>query len=247
MIKTQALAGKVWEHLDPSKDVVPTLDEPSAPTPAEVNSQKTTISELTAEEREEYKILRQDHKRELNQYDKKESALSALRTSIQSSVSRSCLHYTFEASSAREMLIELKKRLQPTDQLRELSLSTKYQKLRKAPKAQDLDNWLNDWEKVYYQCKKIEHPEVQGTRSVRDFLRAVSTTAPEFATYWSNDIAKSQKANQTTPDLYEIVEHFRDHRRHLAATEKAQSVAFATDAPSEPVPRTTAESGRKTP
>jgi hypothetical protein len=131
------------------------------------------------------------------------------------------------------MIIELKKRLQPTDQLRELSLSTKYQKLKKAPKAQDLDNWLKDWEKVYYQCKKIEHPEVQGTRSVRDFLRAVSNTDSEFATYWSNDISKSQKANQTTPDLYEIVEHFRDHRRHLTATEKAQSAAFATDAPSQ--------------
>jgi hypothetical protein len=128
------------------------------------------------------------------------------------------------------MLIELKKRLQPTDQLRELSLSAKYEKLKKAPKAQDLDNWLKDWEKVYYQCNKIKHPEVQGTRPVRDFLRAVSTTAPEFAIYWSNDIAKSEKAKQITPDLYEIVEHFRDHRRHLAATEKAQSAAFATDA-----------------
>ena len=140
IIKTQALAGKVWQHLDPSEDTVPALEEPVAPTPAQVNEAKTTVTELTPDEREQYKILRQDYKWERSQYDKKEAALSALRTAIQSSMSRSCLHYTFEATSAREMLIELKKRLQPTDQLRELSLSAKYQKLKKTPKNTELEN-----------------------------------------------------------------------------------------------------------
>ena len=218
-------------------DTVPALEEPVAPTPAQVNPAKTTVTELTPDEREQYKILRQDYKWERTQYDKKDAALSALRTAIQSSVSRSCLHYTFNASSAREMLIDLKKRLQPTDQLRELSLSTRYQKLKKAPKTQELENWLKDWEKTYYQCEKINLPDVQRTRSVRDFLRAVSTIAPEFATYWSNDILKAQRAGQparlTTPDLYEIVEHFRDHRRHLASSEKAQSAAFSADTSSQ--------------
>jgi hypothetical protein len=112
------------------------------------------------------------------------------------------------------MVVELQKRLQPTDQLRELDLSAKYQKLRKAPKAQDLDNWLRNWEKVYHECTKIDLPEVQGTRAVRDFLRAVSTIIPEFSTYWVNDIAKT--GGQDGPDLYRMVELFRDHRRHLA-------------------------------
>jgi hypothetical protein len=112
------------------------------------------------------------------------------------------------------MITELQKRLQPTDQLRELDLSAKYQKPRRAPKAQDLDNWLRSWEKVYHECTKINLPEVQGTRAVRDFLRAVSTIIPEFSTYWVNDIAKT--GGQDGPDLYRMVELFRDHRRHLA-------------------------------
>jgi hypothetical protein len=32
VVKTQALAGKVWEYLDPSKDEVPILQEPALPT-----------------------------------------------------------------------------------------------------------------------------------------------------------------------------------------------------------------------
>jgi len=40
---------------------------------------------------------------------------------------------------------------------------------------------------------------------------------PEFSTYWINDIAKT--GAQAGPDLYRIVELFRDHRRHLAVEE----------------------------
>jgi hypothetical protein len=122
-------------------------------------------------------------------------------------------HYTFGTSNAREVLIEVQKRLQLTDQLRELDLSAKCQKLKKAPKVQGLDNQLRNWENVYHECTKINLPEVQGTRAVRDLLRAVSSIIPEFSTYWVNDINKT--GGQDAPDLYRIMELFRDHQRHL--------------------------------
>src|SRR5271155_2244237 len=123
VIKTQALAGKVWDYVDPLKDQVPALQEPLPPQPRDVNAQAATFGQLTQEEKEEYRILRQDYKWQRDLYNKRDNALSSLRTFIQSSVSRSCLHYTFGTSTAREMLIELQKRLQPTDQLCELELA----------------------------------------------------------------------------------------------------------------------------
>jgi len=45
------------------------------------------------------------------------------------------------------MLIELQKRFKPTDQLRELELTNRYQKFKKPPKSQDLDVWVQTWEK----------------------------------------------------------------------------------------------------
>jgi hypothetical protein len=115
------------------------------------------------------------------------------------------------------MLIELQKRLQPTDQLRELDLTDEYQKLKMTPESHNLDNWLRSWEKTYYKCTKVNLPDVQGVRAVRDFLRAVATIIPEFSTYWINNIAKAQ--DQNVPDLYRMVELFRDHRRHLTTEE----------------------------
>jgi hypothetical protein len=224
VVKTQALAGKVWDYIDPSKDEVPTLEEPQPPRPENINAQTHTFGQLTPDEKEEYRLLRQDFKRQLELYDRRDNSLSSLRTFIQSSVSRSCLHYTFGTTNAREMLLELQKRLQPTDQLRELDLSNKYQKLKKAPKSQDLYNWLRNWEKIYHECIKISLPDVQGDRAVRDFLRAVATLVPEFSTYWVNDISKTKGLGQDPPDLFQIVELFRNHRRHLAA-EKGQKAA----------------------
>jgi hypothetical protein len=80
-------------------------------------------------------MLRQDYKLHLDRYTRKRNALSSLSSHIQSTVSRSCLFYTYGATTARQMLVELQKRLQPTDQLRELELS---RKLKKTPKNQDI-------------------------------------------------------------------------------------------------------------
>src|SRR4030095_3173565 len=98
VIKTQALTGKVWDYIDPSKkdDEVSTLEEPKQPEPKNITSQKSTFAELTQEERDEYRIRRQDYKWKRDEFDKKDSALSSLRTTIQNSTSRSNLHYTLE-------------------------------------------------------------------------------------------------------------------------------------------------------
>jgi hypothetical protein len=51
VMKTQALVGKVWGYVDPSKDQVPTLEEPMPPQPRDVNAQAATFGQLTQEER----------------------------------------------------------------------------------------------------------------------------------------------------------------------------------------------------
>jgi len=216
VVKVHALAGEVWEYVDPSKDQVPTLEEPKLPRPEDVKPGATSYGQLSTEEKDDYKMLRQDYKLDLDRYTRKKNALSSLCCHIQSTVSRSCLFYTYGATTARQMLIELKKRLQPTDQLRELELSRKYGKLKKSPKNQDITEWLYTWEKVYHECHKINLPDVQQGRAVRDFLSAVSSITPEFAAIWSAETRKAHKEARTLPNLFEVVEEYRDYRRQFA-------------------------------
>ena len=68
------------------------------------------------------------------------------------------------------MLVALKQRIAPTDQARELKLTNQYQKLKKGPKMQNIDEWLKLWETTYTDCKEFDLPDVAKTRLIYDFL-----------------------------------------------------------------------------
>jgi hypothetical protein len=79
---------KVWEYTDPSKDLVPTLPELEPPRPKHVNQEISACGQHSPDEKEEYRILRQDYKRPLDLCHWHENALSSLRTYIQSPAHR---------------------------------------------------------------------------------------------------------------------------------------------------------------
>jgi hypothetical protein len=58
VVKVHALAGEVWEYVDPSKDQVPILREPTLPRPKDVNPNISLYRKLLVEEKDDYKILR---------------------------------------------------------------------------------------------------------------------------------------------------------------------------------------------
>jgi hypothetical protein len=62
VVKTQAIAGDIREHVDPKQDEIPTLDKPELPRPQRVNQNRTTYAELSVEEKEEFRMMRQDYK-----------------------------------------------------------------------------------------------------------------------------------------------------------------------------------------
>ena len=84
-----------------------------------------------------------------------------------------------------DMIIALKKRVAPTDQVHQLETSTKYQRLRKSPRNQAVEPWLQQWECIYAECQKLDLPDIKNDRAVYDFLQAVSSIAPDFASIWT--------------------------------------------------------------
>ena len=49
------------------------------------------------------------------------------------------------------------------------------------PRNQNFKAWLQEWEKTYNKCKKINLPDVQGNQAVRDFLIAIELVLPNWA------------------------------------------------------------------
>ena len=66
-------------------------------------------------------------------------------------------------------------------------MATQYAKLKKAPRNQNFEVWLQEWEKVYTECKELGLPDVNGDHSVRDFIYAVELITPSWLDYWKNE------------------------------------------------------------
>ena len=72
MIQNRAKIANVWQFINPAtpKEGLPALSRPALPLPSDVNPTKTLISELTSEEVEELKALREDCKDRNREYEK---------------------------------------------------------------------------------------------------------------------------------------------------------------------------------
>jgi hypothetical protein len=139
--------------------------------------------------------------------------LAHLHRFIQETVHPDRIHHTFECDSVYQMLVNLRQRLKPRDDVRRLQLTDQYRELQISPKSKDLDAWMTNWEKVYREGVKLSQPIVQKDTAVQDFLRAVFDIAPDFASFWTNTIQSSEE--DAKPDLYTIIDRFRVQRQIL--------------------------------
>ena len=117
----------------------------------------------------------------------------------------------FKKESTYEVLKALKQRVAPTDRARKLELSQRYAKLRKAPKSQNIEVWLQSWEQTYMECKDLKLPIVEDNLPLYDFLHAVSELTPEFSSVWTVNLETMEEENKSLPNIFHIISLFWDH------------------------------------
>lgn len=169
------MAEDIWAYVDPDAPNPPPFEEPKTPMPVDVNPRKKTFSALDEDEKEELRELRRMQRRKLEQYDRRRTALGALRVRIQETISRTNLSYTFDCDTVHRILVNLKQQLSPTDRVCERELIRLYQKVKAPPRHQNVEDWLRDFQRTYDRCRKLRIPDTEGDRVVHDFLSAVNT------------------------------------------------------------------------
>ena len=126
IIKTMASAGKrdIQKFIDPSltaEPTLPTLAEP--PTATSVVAEKTTLVELTADERETHKLLYQAYKDDNLRISTQLEALSKIQDYIINNISSNNIKIIQDKSTIYQMLVALKKHLAPTDRAKEFEIT----------------------------------------------------------------------------------------------------------------------------
>ena len=147
IIKTMAFAGKrdVQKFINPSLNAEPTLLTLAKPLIATfVVAKKTTLVELTADERETYKLLYQAYKDDNLRISTQLEALSKIQDYIINNISSNNIKIIQDKSTIYQMLIALKKHLALTDRAKEFEITKRYAKLKSYDKSQPIKQQLNN-------------------------------------------------------------------------------------------------------
>src|ERR1700710_1730265 len=128
LIQTTANTAKIWNYIDPANENAPVLlealKEPTYATvhPATEAKPVVAFSDLTANEAQEFNLIRKD-------FREKEQALLDMRALIQASVEPALFTHTRNCPTARDMLLKLKAEYCANPIVRERQLLAQYTKL----------------------------------------------------------------------------------------------------------------------
>ena len=229
VIKTIADSGDIWKYIDPDLDTEPEIPQrPRKPSVRDVDPGKISILDLDGEEKETYKLLMTEYREDLAIAKQVLDTIQAVRSHIVTTVSTTNIVYIKDKTSVYQILTALKKRLAPTDYARKLELACKYNKLKTYSKRENVEKWLKDWEIVFTDGRKLKIPEVADDRSLFDFTHAISVIDSGYASSQEYFINQKIKNSENLPDLYDLVEDFRNHLRRTEALKMSPShSAFA--------------------
>jgi hypothetical protein len=208
IVKGKARNAEILEQVNVDLSQEPTpLALPEKPLPSDVKEGVLTIDKLTADERETFKLLRDEYKTDLTIYHRQRAALNDIYDHIKSTLSRQNHSFILHKETPYQMLVALKKRLAPTDRARKLKLSRRYQELKQAPRSQQVEKWLQQWEKTYTECKILQLAEVQEEKLIYDFILIIKNIDPAYATSYQVNVDHQIKLNQI-PTIFDVVEDY---------------------------------------
>ena len=233
--KSVAIKGKIWDLVNPSSTqgeveartkAVAEHVEPKRPRASTVGGSGATIESLSKDQVEVFKLLLSEYAYDIRIYESKENALNDLRIRIQETIHHELIPYTYQSTSAYDMLTTLKAHCAPTDEARRRELILKWKSLQQIRSGTDISVWMRSWELTYDKCERMKLPDVDGDRASYDFITAIQGTYPEYAAIWEEKLNAGEKV-----ETKRLLESFRQHRRRQLAIggTRAKRAAFAVE------------------
>ena len=146
-VRNQAESHNVWNLIDPTLPVRPVDLARPLESLFELSNSVETFNPKAFEF---YKAHRVVYKSRLARYNEQKTGFTAIITFIQETITvENAIFIQKIESHPYNLLVALKQRLAPSDRARSLYLEKRYEKLKKGPSDQDIETWINDWQRMY--------------------------------------------------------------------------------------------------
>jgi hypothetical protein len=134
------------------------------------------------------------------------------------------------------LLMQIKKRVAPTDAATEIIVQEQLYKARRYDSTQAILPWLEEYEAVWVKVIQLEMPDCFGTRGQNLFLGAVAQFNKTFAESYMSIMDERLYEDKQPKTVLELIETLRNHQRRwnllatigdssTATTDKAVGVA----------------------
>lgn len=208
-VRIRAEGDHIWGLINPDLPARPAcLEKPVKP----AFNRGTGPIDLVAFE--QHKALLVLYKSDLADYDVQNGAFNRIILHIQSTISATAAIFIQDVDAhPLNLLRTLKQRLSPTDEFRKIYIESKYHELCKGPGNQEIEKWLDTWQQVYTEGKKIGVAETSENRPIRDFIYSLMDRDEA----WANAHLVATQAQVLDDSLFTLISEYRDHARLKAS------------------------------
>ena len=217
-----AQGDKIWNLVDPSLPTKPeNLEEPVAP-------EFDDSGDIDLQKYEKHKARKGLYKERLAKYEKQNDAFKTLTRHIGSTLSaEAAVLVADENAHPYDILRTLKLRYAPDDQAAKIQIETKYKSLCMGSGNQDIEKWLDDWQRTYATGRTLKVKEMEDERPIRDFIYSLMKTDNG----WANAHLAVINMTVTESSLFNLISEFRNHTRLTASVDLKHNThaAFAAD------------------
>ena len=226
MIRRSATSGDIWEYIDPNVTQHPALiSRPTHPKPSDVQAEAARISDLTATDKTDYTLLQKEFLIAKADYRTQKKSLTDLLSLISSTVDQKYQLYLNDTADVREILRILKANIALSEFSRRNELSASFAKVSKVSKNASWEKWLDNWERVYYECRVAGLAVASEDEAMRVLITAVQQISPACAGGMHSRIRERRERGE--PLLVQsCTEEFREFMRLVKPSSSTCRAAY---------------------
>ena len=180
MIQGHATDSGIWKFVEPESTVI--HEEPQKPKFTDYKSAASKFADLNEDEKSMYKEDSAQYRVDIQTFRQESRAIGELRTKIVESLQPNHRKLIFGYMTCREVLAQVKNRLEPNDDIQQMQVTEDYAKARHTPCAKNVDSWLMEWERLEIMVKRLKIADFCDYKFIQDLLSSSSPLLPMWVT-----------------------------------------------------------------
>ena len=211
-VKQRAADAKLWTMIDPEREYPPEfIPKPKIPRYADVSEGATRLSDLSREDKDDFRSLQESYRVEDTEWVRETNALQSIHQYIRERVSIENQSIISSSTNPYDTLRLLKRRLHPSNESSKFEAKRQWHMLPLLnARNQEWEKYVNTWSTVYRRAKALSLPEVEGKMPHILFVLSIKKLDENWGDQRHSEILSP---SYVTLDFENLLDCYREYKR----------------------------------